>query len=139
MFSDIGICAGKCSFLRYEELNFMMESGLWDGNEEDMMKTGLCGGKWSWRKKRITAADSALKLKFLREGTGQIWIADADYRCRFFEKGMMMWKKYCEKHDVSRETLNIECCGRGAFMCFLKYVVCAMNEYAEYLYKNNAY
>ena len=45
MFTDIGICAGKCSFLRYEELNFMMESGLWDGNEEDMMKTGLCGGK----------------------------------------------------------------------------------------------
>lgn len=45
MFSDIGICAGKCSFLRYEESNFMMESGLWDGNEEDMMKTGLYGGK----------------------------------------------------------------------------------------------
>ena len=60
-------------------------------------------------------------------------------RCRFFEKGMMMWKKYCEKHNVSRETLNIECCGRGAFMCFLKYAVSAMNEYTEYLYKNNVY
>lgn len=82
MFSDIGICAGKCSFLRYEELNFMMESGLWDGNEEDMMETGALRRKVILTKKadyrcRLRAE---IKVSSGRHGT------DMNCRCRFFEK-----------------------------------------------------